>query len=78
MAILGEYKFLKNGNTLINEHITSLSNGISFRPESVDELTTKQQLEDYRNAQIASLNAYWETSVKNPSLIAIEHILHNR
>lgn len=78
MAILGEYKFLKNGNTLINEHITSLSNGIGFRQESVDELTTRQQLEDYRTAQIANLNAYWETSVKNPSLIAIEHILHNR
>lgn len=78
ISALGQYKFIKEGNTEIKSHIDKFLSGIKIdvNPD-FKSLNTKAELDAHRKSELEKMFQTWWTDIKTPTENAIEHILKN-
>lgn len=78
ISALGQYRFIKEGNSEITVHIDKFANGIKIDIDSdFKSLNTKAELDEYRKTELEKMFKTWWTEIKTPTENAIEHILKN-
>ena len=78
LSALGQYKFIKEGNTEITAHLDKLLGGTKIDlTTDFRSLNTKAELDAHRKSELAKLIETWNTEIKMPTEKAIEHILKN-
>lgn len=78
LSALGQYKFIKEGNTEISSHMDKFLSGIKIDIESdFKSLNTKAELSSHRKSELEKMFQTWSTDIKAPTENAIEHILKN-
>lgn len=78
IAALASYKFLKNGETKITEHLNKIKSGVGYKINpDIRTATTIEQIDELTKHEKEKFTLYWQKEFRDETKKALDVILKN-